>query len=68
MRKHLLLSGIVSLFLSATSVAETVNFPEEIVPLKSSWFLAYISSNLNTPICTSKVTMSIKLSTQNHFG
>ncbi|MBB1310489.1 DUF2057 domain-containing protein [Pseudoalteromonas sp. SR41-8] len=34
MRKHLLLSGIVSLFLSATSVAETVNFPEEIVPLQ----------------------------------
>ncbi|MBB1335880.1 DUF2057 family protein [Pseudoalteromonas sp. SR44-5] len=34
MRKQILLSGIVSLFLSATSVAETVNFPEEIVPLQ----------------------------------
>ncbi|MFK3873566.1 DUF2057 family protein [Pseudoalteromonas rhizosphaerae] len=34
MRKQILLSGIVSLFLSATSVAETVNFPEEIAPLQ----------------------------------
>ncbi|MGR3983277.1 DUF2057 family protein [Pseudoalteromonas sp. 1181_04] len=34
MRKQILLSGIVSLFLSAASVAETVNFPEEIVPLQ----------------------------------
>lgn len=34
MRKQILLSGIVSLFLSATSAAETVNFPEEIVPLQ----------------------------------
>lgn len=34
MRKHLLLSGIVALLLSAPSIAETVNFPEEIVPLQ----------------------------------
>ena len=34
MRKHLLLSGIAALLLSAPSIAETVNFPEEIVPLQ----------------------------------
>ncbi|CAM4418014.1 DUF2057 family protein [Pseudoalteromonas ostreae] len=34
MRKYVLLSGIMSLLLSATSVAETINFPEEIVPLQ----------------------------------
>lgn len=34
MRKNLLLSSIVALFFSVPSIAETVNFPEEIVPLQ----------------------------------
>ncbi|CAM4043813.1 MULTISPECIES: DUF2057 domain-containing protein [Pseudoalteromonas] len=34
MRKYIFLSGIVSLFLSVPSIAETVSFPEEIVPLQ----------------------------------
>lgn len=34
MRKHLLLSGIVSVFLTVPCIAETVHFPEEIVPLQ----------------------------------
>lgn len=34
MRKNLLLSSIVALFFSVPCIAETVNFPEEIVPLQ----------------------------------